>query len=207
MRISPQKLPVVYDATGVGATTGSASSLSWSHTAAPGTAIILGASLGQVSGITATCNGVSMTQLAQVNNGNNATYGQAVIFGLLGAGTGSAATVQLSWSGSTQCAADSASYLNVGGFDVSVTNYGISTALSLSVNSAPGQMVAQIFTTFGSPVRGITGYNQTTRYSGTATNLALLMGDAPGPTVSFTGSAAAGTYENWAAAAVNLKTS
>lgn len=198
---------VAFDAVGAGATGSSTASISWSHTAASGAAIIVAVGWGTGARTpTVTYNGTSMTNLAQIGNNNSASVsGGTAMFGLLSAGTGSAATVSVSMgSSTTNVEGCSTSYLRVSSFGTGVTNFGSSTSLSISATSATNQMVAHAFGKNSGTASSITTYNQTSRYNAGALTNSLLLGDAAGAaTVSFTATTSSGTPQ-WGAVAVPL---
>lgn len=163
-------MAVTFDALGAHGSGGAggagppASPLTWSHTCSGSDRLLLVEAVfgwGNNSGLTvsATYNGVAMTELAQVAS-NNGTSGQARLFALLAPDTGSN-TVSLTFSGGSTDAnsaieAGSVSYNGVeqSSLAAAVTNvataFGNSANPSMVVSSATGNMVMSMLMMGGS---------------------------------------------------------
>jgi hypothetical protein len=186
-------------------------STTWPHTASGNAAaVVVGLRWSQTGGIgtparTVTYGPVAMTSLGvrglndEAINAFSGVYEE--FFGLRNPPTGTqtvSVTVDRTAS-NLSCEACSVSYAQVSSFvgapAVSGTEAG--TTMTQPVNSAPNEMVAQMFATASGP---ITAYNQTLRF--TSTN-GFLIGDAAGAAaISFTATRASGV--DYAGLAVRL---
>jgi hypothetical protein len=186
-------------------------STTWSHTASGNAAaVVVGVRWSQTGGIvtptrTVTYGAVAMQSLGVRGLNNEAinalTGVYAELFGIRNPPTGAqtvSVTVDRTVS-NLSLEACSVSYAQVSAFipapAVSGTEAG--TAMTQPVNSAPNEMVAQMFATASGP---IAGYNQTLRFSSAN---GFLIGDAPGAAaISFTATRASGV--DYAGLAVRL---
>lgn len=116
----------------------------------------------QVTGIVATWNGVSMTQ---IGSGDSGTTERLVLFGLLNPDSGNN-TLAISWTGSTQLSAGCACFTGVNQTSVAVafpnftTNTGSSSTSTVTVTTANGNAVVAMH---GAPTSsgGVSSVNNT----------------------------------------------
>lgn len=202
-------IPVVYDATGAGATAYNGT-FTYSDTATYGAAVVVAAGFAGSIG-TVTYGGVNMISLGSAAIG----YTEVEFWGLLRGGTGTAQTISIPYSAASPAGglpvsivSDCVSYRNVGAFGTAITNSASSgTALtSGTIPYIPGQLVVQAFSNYDDT--GISSYNKTQRYfgeagaGGVAYEQDLLLGDGGANPGQFTATAAASTY--WASVAIPL---
>jgi hypothetical protein len=202
--------PVVFDAIGAGKTTGVVSSWSWLQTLAANASAIL------VQGSGYTSASSSMTMTATIGStpipllASNADYAfdgsgylSAYLFGLLNPPTG-LQTIALASSVANDGGGNSVSYIGVESIGSVVANTGTTGAPTVTVPSAPGQIVVGAF---GDYLTTFSGLNGTSRWNvphnvAGASNMSFMLQDAPGA-ASVTLSAAAGVTA-WAAFGVPL---
>lgn len=197
----PGGAPVIFDAVGAGAASGS-SGFSWSHTIGTSArAVLVGVSSQSGNALTVKVGSTSMTQL-----GSFFSFGPTVymsLWELLNPPTG-AQTIAVSGAGAAN-AGNSVSYNNVSGFGTVATNSGSGTTASQSITSATGQMVFQMFAYGGSAGQTFSAYNQTSRWvqaGVSSVTYPAMIGDAPGAaTVNFSATISSGS---WGAIAVPL---
>jgi hypothetical protein len=203
MTASPGRAAFESLATGAQA---NATTLSWSHTigaAAKALVVAVHAGAATLASPSATVGGTPMTLLSKYEYAANQYL---MLFGLINPPTG-AQTAVVTHSGAPYAGGTSLAYTGVSSFGTPVTSTGSGAAASLTVTSAAGQRVVQIFGNQGitAGAGAFTSYNQTSRYThGNVSSAAFptLIGDAPGASsVSFT---AALPSQVWGGLAVPL---
>lgn len=142
---------------------------SFSHTGAAGATPILAVGVGVSTGdgvFSATYNGVAMVELGRAWASGNAGSTGVILYGLVGACTGSACTVAFTSSKNIDYAItmNCASYTGVAAFGKPVYAYGGATSPTLSTTAlTPGSLAINGIQVQRSTV--IPGYNQTSRYA------------------------------------------
>jgi hypothetical protein len=188
---SVTSIPLAFNQVGPqqGNGSGFTTSKTWSDTSPAGTTILLAVIYLTPTDIpfTATYNGVSMTLLA-----SQAVFGGGgFVFGLVGAGTGSAVNVVVTTPGSVAgFNAVVAAYNGVSSFGTVQSTGGSATtdATFTCTSSVAGQLVYNAIAGGGAFGVNFTGYNQTQRFitSSSHNNPGLVVGDAPGaPSITF----------------------
>ncbi|UXA04431.1 hypothetical protein KXD96_15490 [Mycobacterium sp. SMC-2] len=189
----------IFDAIGGGG--GGLGSFSFSHTAALGADIFVDVSYdragGSVTGVS--YNGRAMTALpgASVAHDGNGGYGYTVRFHLAGAGTGSAATVGVSISGSAWYIGNSISIKGVHSVGSALTAYGAPGAMSQIVSASASQLILQSFGwgAGSSTVSALSGMSGgTAHYNSTDGGAGLAISTATG---AATFAATGGAYDYW----------
>ncbi|MDM3932420.1 hypothetical protein QRB32_09430 [Mycobacterium intracellulare subsp. chimaera] len=189
-----------------------ADTLSWSHAIA-GPCVVMAVAYQQNSPtlptLTPKVGGVAMTRLGANANYYSVSgyYIWALLFGLIGAPTGSGVTVSIAASANQQYwVANSVSYKNVSSFGTpQFTGNGAASTPSHAVSADTRQLIVQAFAGWN----GFGTYNQAQRFNspfnpGGSQVKPLIIGDAPGAgTVNFS---TTGTELAWGSAAVALNT-
>ena len=158
---------------------------------------------------TATYNGSAMTYKGDAAYFTSGAGMSLACFTITGVPAGVKA-ISISSTISVDWRIQSHAYSNVSTIGSLVTNSGSGgTALSLSVPSASGHMVAQAFATYQiSTTAGLTGYSGTQRESRSgALNIwyqSLVIGDAPSTTTTTAFSATAPGTSYWSGAGVDM---
>jgi hypothetical protein len=141
---------VAFDAVGPSSSgsTGTTSPRTWSHTAASGAALLVFITIDQAtnsSTVTATYGGVSMTQLKKQGAGDavgSMANGGLFCFGLLSAGNGSAQTVSVTFTGTSDVqAAGSLSFTGAGAFGTPAVVSSNATSATVTVPSVASTSV------------------------------------------------------------------
>jgi hypothetical protein len=167
-------------------------SLSWLDTSPAGTTVLVAVGYQKGAGLplvplTATYNGVSMpARVTQLVNGGGAGF----IFGLIGAGMGSAVNVVVSAPGGSADGINAvvAAYDGVSSFGTPQSTQGLAASVTFTCTSSTvGQRVVNLIGAGGGFGVTFTGYNQTQRFITPASaHPAIVVGDAPGaPSVVF----------------------
>lgn len=191
-------IPVAFDAVGAGAFS-SGTSITELHTLGSGTNRAILAFINSHSqnairpAINVAYGGYAMAELGTITYYNPAPdYETLTVFGLLVPDSVSAGIKPIVATKSPffDSALNSVSYSNVAAFGTIVTNNAVSSAATLSVPSALGQMVAMAFSDY---ITTFSGFNQTSRWNiawSSGQNVAMLIGDAPGsPSLAFNATA------------------
>lgn len=189
----------IFDAIGGGG--GGLGSFSFSHNAALGADIFVDVTYdragGSVTGVS--YNGRPMTALpgASVAHDGNGGYGYTVRFHLAGAGTGSAATVGVSISGSAWYIGNSISIKGVRSVGPALTTYGAPGAMSQIVSASASQLILQSFgwgagSSTVSVLSGMSG--GAVHYNGVDGGAGLAISTATG---AVTFAATGGAYDYW----------
>lgn len=194
-------VPVSYDATGTGATTGVATTVSWSHTATAG-AYVLAAFVSTTDGTTLSNVKYGTASMALVGSQNmGGTSGPLCIYGLANAPAG-AQTISATASASTVMNGCSVSYLHVSALGTSAVTSGSSASPSQSATRPFNGIAVQAFGCYNASVTSYSG--GTPRYnaiSGTGF-AALAIQDSAANNPSF-GAVLSGSTP-WAGVAVPL---
>jgi hypothetical protein len=212
--LTGHRLGPVFDVVGAGSTgTGTAKTLTWSHTIT-GNCVILGVHHGDQAATTsiAKVGTTSMTQLGSLLFSGNGVSGNNFyvdLFGLLNPPTGAQTMTTTISAAIDFVAANSVSFSNVSSMSATQTNTGTGTSLSHTVTGAStGNVIVQMFgngtsSSMGTMTSG--SYNQTLLYYApgvTNINYGTLLGWAPGAgSVSFT---VTGSNNIWGSIAVVL---
>lgn len=169
-----------------GATVGTGATQTLSHTAAAGADVFaLVTTLVSETVSSATYNSVAMTVVGSIPLNNATTNGTLTLLRRAASGTGSAATVSVTKSGSAHGAtANSISYANVHTVSTLITNFGTGTSATIADTCTSGQI---ILAGMGSntPITGTVG---TQRWHNTGTGVAtgLLLESAVSATLAGT---------------------
>ena len=135
--------PVAYDATGVGAVGGAATTtLTWNHTATAGADVFAFIIRGG-GNITATHDGVAMTYVGAISPNNDAGNGTIYVFRRASVPGGTKAIV-VTFGAGTYCAANSVSYLNVGAVTTSATYGAPALTASQSITGARNGVIVNV---------------------------------------------------------------
>lgn len=183
----------VYDAIGAGGVA-TAGTVSWSHTATAGAAVLVFVACNATSTSSVTYGGTSMTSAGSVFEDNISGDGQLSVWKLTNV-TGGAQTVAVTLGTAAHVVGNSLSATGVTTVGSPSTNFGTSTP-SQSVTWAAAQLIVQAFgadASMGSPTGGTNRYNS----SGAAS---LTISTATANTTF----GAANTFNQWAGAAVIL---
>lgn len=192
---------VAYDATGSGVVVHS-SAMSWSHTAAAGSYVVVALSTdNNFYASSVSYGGQAMTGLTYKYFANSAQYGWVEMFGLANAPGGSQ-TVSVTLSGTCYAVGQSVSYTGVLSATAGPSSSGSGTgSLSLAATCATGQMIVQAFgasSYFGanSALSASGGTNRSNLYnSGNYNNPAMTISDSSvSTTFRATDSNASNTY-------------
>lgn len=200
--LTGSRAPVLFDAVGAGAASGS-SSFSWSHAiSADARAIVVGVNSQGGNALTVKVGSTPMTQLGGYFNFTGTIYES--LWGLLNPPTGSQ-TIAVTGAGNAN-AGNSVSYFNASGFGTVSTNSGSGTSASQSAASTLGERVFQMFAYSGAAGTTFTGYNQTSRWiqpGVSSVTYPAMIGDAAGAaTVNFNATISS---SSWGAMAVPLR--
>lgn len=178
---------VQVDSVGAGQTQGAGTPVSMTYTHvidASATAILLvvnaDITTSTFPGVTAKVGSTFMTQLQGLPSfgATGGDWQSIFVFGLLSPPTGSQTiTVTFSSGGTQYSAANSVSYLNVGGFGTCTAVHTAPISLLPDISSAVGQMIACGFTGIANSFTAFNGSIRSNAAYSAGTNQALLIGD------------------------------
>jgi hypothetical protein len=187
-------MAVAFDAVGGADSTGSgtASTLTWSHTAAAGAyAVVFIEVVNNTTVSSVTYGGTAMTKLGSVLLNNSAVQGILYMYGLASVASG-AKTVSVTIATASLAVANSVSYTNVTSVGTPATIFGSSASPSQALTCTSGQMLVHAF----GAEETATASGGTTRYNvGTAFVSELLIQDS---TASATFAATLSSSSVWA---------
>lgn len=173
------KIPVTYDATGVGYMGNYNTVRTFSHTATAGAYVVLAFANDRSTFIPSTVQyaGTPMTQLGYAYSSNDSIYGVLALYGLANV-PGGARTVSITGVvGGGWAIANTFSYLNVASVNTPLANYGAGTLISsglVTCNTsemivcAAGYGSINLGQTLSNPTGGTNRYITTATYGGSA---------------------------------------
>lgn len=194
--------PVTFDAAGSGASTTSATSLSWTQIAVAGaTALVDIFVVGGTAPTAVTYGGTAMTFITSIglNNTTSSPSGALRRYRLTNV-AGGAQTVTATWPGGVVAIGNSVSYKNVVTIGSTTSAFGSGSSVSQAATATPGQMLVQSFAagsnsaTAWSAISG--GTNRYNTIAGSITKYGLLISDAAA-NATFTANNGA-SADNWA---------
>lgn len=190
-----------FDAVGVGNSTTSGTTLSWTHTATAGAyaLVFVDTSYGTFD---VKYDGVTMHPLGVAYLDNNGGLGGVFAYGLANV-PGGAKTVTVTTPSSANITANSVSYTGVSSAAQTTSAYGFGTTMTQATTVQANQMVAQAFGTWNSPLSTFSGGSQRTYRVNSSNGFALSISDASANT-TFTAGVSGGGSDHWSGLSIAL---